>query len=87
MLILKKNIITHRSKLNNWLRKGNDLGVVKVIDNMTKMAIKNSISNNYKFKAEDNYKFKTAEQLNLRMSLLKHFGCNDMADRLVHTNK
>lgn len=72
---LKRNIIIHRNKLNDWLRRGNYLDILKVIDDMTKMAINNSLLNNNLFIAK--------EQLNLRMSLLKHFGGNDMIDRLV----
>ncbi len=73
--VLKRNITLHRKKLYDWLRRGNQLGVEKVINQMTKIAITNSLHNGWNFKG--------AEQLNIRFSLLKHFGGDDMADKIL----
>lgn len=73
--ILKEEILRCRNAFFTWFYKGNKTFIKSMFDKSSLNLIKNSICNEYKFKA--------TEQFNIRSSIIQYFyGGNDMADRL-----
>ncbi|NFG62984.1 MULTISPECIES: type I-B CRISPR-associated protein Cas8b/Csh1 [unclassified Clostridium] len=71
---LKSNLLLARESLFNWIYKGIDNGVFKILNRISLSLVKGSIVNGYIIKS--------SHQFNLRWSLIEYFekGNDDMAD-------
>ena len=71
--VVKRNLLVSREKIFDYIYKGNENGIYKLLDKVSKDLIKNSITNGYIIKASHQY--------NLKGSLQNYFkGGKNMGD-------